>query len=232
MYKTHAIIIGREEMGEADRMLDVLTEYFGRLSVMARGVRKITSKLNAHTQLFNESEIVFVDGKKNKVLTSALKINAFPGITNSLKKIRKINEGAEFVGRLVLHSSPDEERTFRLFRDFLGAIERNNETESDLIMRYFEFGLLGALGFGPEFKRCVFCGSRDGAWRVAFVQGGRICENCVRGEMVEATEISDEARYLVEAVVSGKRPVDKVSKEAIDEAGRLLRFFINYHTNK
>jgi DNA repair protein RecO (recombination protein O) len=232
MYKTNAIVIGRQELGEADCALDVLTEKFGRLLIVARSVRKITSKLNAHTQLFNESEIVFVDGKRNKVLTSALKLNSFPGIVWSLEKINKASEAAELTGRLILRNSPDEKKIFYLFKAFLGAVERNNENQTELIMRYFEFGLLETLGFGPEFKKCVFCRRKSDSWQVGLVQGGRVCSECLIKEGIEAIEISNEGKMLIEAVALGQKPIKKIKNEAIREVGRLFRLFISYHTNK
>lgn len=60
---TKAIILGRTDYGEADRILTLLTPHEGKLRLLAKGVRKIKSKLAGGIELFSVSTITFVRGK-------------------------------------------------------------------------------------------------------------------------------------------------------------------------
>ncbi|MBP9852593.1 MAG: repair protein RecO [Patescibacteria group bacterium] len=61
--KTTAIILNRVDFGEADRILTVLTPYDGKLSLMAKGVRKVRSKLAGGIELFSENELTYIPGR-------------------------------------------------------------------------------------------------------------------------------------------------------------------------
>ena len=60
---TSAIILKRVDYGEADRILTLLTPDHGKLSLMAKGVRKIKSKLAGGIELFSISTITFAEGR-------------------------------------------------------------------------------------------------------------------------------------------------------------------------
>lgn len=62
-FVTDAIILSRTDYGEADRIITVVTPEFGKLSLLARGVRRIKSKLAGGIELFSVSTITFARGR-------------------------------------------------------------------------------------------------------------------------------------------------------------------------
>lgn len=60
---TQGIVLGRTDYGEADRILTLLTPDQGKLRLMARGVRRVKSKLAGGIELFSVSHITFVRGR-------------------------------------------------------------------------------------------------------------------------------------------------------------------------
>lgn len=232
MYKTKAIIIARGELGEAGRILDVLTQDFGRLLVTARGVRKSTSKLNPHIQLFNESEIMFVDGKKNKVLTSALKLSSFERLKKDLVKFQEASYAAKLVRQITFSGGEQENRLYHLFREFLVALERSKSDNICLISRYFEFGLLGNLGLRPHFERCLGCGENNSPWRVDMAQGGRVCKTCVSEAGNQIINISTDAQVLLEDLAKYRQPTRLVNKETVKEIANVFSQYFSYYMEK
>lgn len=63
--QTRGIVLGRINFGEADRILTVITPDYGKMRLMAKGVRKIKSKLAGGIELFSISEISFIAGKRD-----------------------------------------------------------------------------------------------------------------------------------------------------------------------
>lgn len=61
----HAIVLSRLNYGEADKILSVITPNHGKLSLMAKGVRKVKSKLAGGIELFSISTITYIPGKKD-----------------------------------------------------------------------------------------------------------------------------------------------------------------------
>lgn len=62
---TTGIVLGRINFGEADRILTIITPEYGKLRLMAKGVRKEKSKLAGGIELFSISDISFIPGKKD-----------------------------------------------------------------------------------------------------------------------------------------------------------------------
>lgn len=60
---TTAIVLGRTDYGEADRILTLLTPDYGKLRVLAKGVRRVKSKMAGGIELFSVSEITFIKGR-------------------------------------------------------------------------------------------------------------------------------------------------------------------------
>ncbi|NQU82868.1 MAG: recombination protein O N-terminal domain-containing protein, partial [Parcubacteria group bacterium] len=76
-YRTRGFFLKNEARGEADEIFTLFTSDFGRIRVLGRAIRKITSKLRSGAGLFYYSEIEFIQGKQYKTLTDAVLIDKF-----------------------------------------------------------------------------------------------------------------------------------------------------------
>lgn len=85
--KTEGIIIKRKNIGEADRILTIITPHFGKLSVKATGVRKLTSRRSAHIELLNHTALGLYQGKGMHVLTEAKMIQDYTPIKQDFNKV-------------------------------------------------------------------------------------------------------------------------------------------------
>lgn len=85
--KTEGIIIKRKNIGEADRILTIITPHYGKISVKATGVRKLTSRRSAHIELLNHTALGLYQGKGMHVLTEAKMIEDFTAIKQDFNKV-------------------------------------------------------------------------------------------------------------------------------------------------
>ena len=147
---TSAIILNRVDYGEADRILTLLTPDHGKLSLMAKGVRKIKSKLAGGIELFCISTVTFVEGRGSVgTLVSTRLSHHFPRIVQDLdrttlgydllKQIHKITED---------HPGPEY---FKLLSDALEALD-DPKISLDLIRLWFSAQLLLLGGHSPNLK--------------------------------------------------------------------------------
>ena len=83
-FKTEGIILKRRDFGEADRILTVFTLSRGKISVLAKGVRRITSKRGGNVELLNRVIIYLYQGKGMPILTEAESIETFSKIKEDL----------------------------------------------------------------------------------------------------------------------------------------------------
>lgn len=143
-YKSEGIVIKRRNFGEADRIVTVFTEKFGKIQLKAIGVRKITSRRSSHIELLNLSKITFYKGKNLPILTEAETINNFKEIKNELKKIGVAYHICELIDSLCPENQ-ENDQVFKLLEDILKKISEGNEAKD--LVNNFEIELLSILGF-------------------------------------------------------------------------------------
>ncbi|MBI1755111.1 DNA repair protein RecO [Candidatus Azambacteria bacterium] len=156
MRASTGLIIKRQNKGEHDQFLTLYTKKYGKIELVARGIRRSDAKLAGHTGLFYLSEVAFVLGVRHKVLTSAREIEHF----STLKKDTEKMQAARHVARLIDVFTLFEEKDEDIFHLVVGAFDYLNRKELKplelkFFLRYFEFKFLSALGYEPEDKTIV-----------------------------------------------------------------------------
>src|SRR4051812_23902243 len=71
LYRTEALVIGRFDLGETDRILTIFTPKHGKFRAIAKGIRRPMSRLAAHLELYNQSRLMLAKGRELDVITGA-----------------------------------------------------------------------------------------------------------------------------------------------------------------
>lgn len=150
------LIMRKEDKGEYDQLLTVYTKTYGKIDIIARGIRKTGAKLTGHVGLFYLSEIGFVSGTHMPVLTFAKEVVHFSKLTDEVIKIQT----ARRIAHLMHHYIPYKEKDEDMFHLIVGAfdyMQRKIMTPLELkfFTRYFEFQFLRILGYEPEDKTII-----------------------------------------------------------------------------
>lgn len=176
-YSTRAIIIGRHNFGEADRVIVLLTPDRGVIRGVARGVRKIKSRLAGHLELFSESELMLAEGRNLDVITSA-RLQTHLSIGDDYARMRLAYLLAEMVNRLGGDAEPHA-GLFDLLHDAYAALAGG---PADAVLElWFKLRLLDRLGYRPELGACVVCHTPTAEDRRYFFNpelGGIVDESC------------------------------------------------------
>lgn len=147
---TTGIILSRTDYGEADRILTVLTPDNGKLRLMAKGVRKVKSKLAGGIELFSVSDITFMVGKREiGTLISTRLIRHYGNIINDIERVQL---GYELIKTLnkATEDEPEAEY-FHLLDQAFGALD-NKAIDLQLILLWFQAQLLKQAGHTPNLK--------------------------------------------------------------------------------
>ena len=159
-YKTEGIILKRSDFGEADRLLAIFTKHYGKTRVIAKGVRRTTSKKGPSLELFNHVQIFVARGKNLDIITEAEVISSFSGFRKNLKKVALAYQACELVDKLTAERAENRE-VFNLLADFLGNLSYPHNSQLDPqptihnSLTSFQLSLLEALGFWPKGKSAV-----------------------------------------------------------------------------
>lgn len=152
-FVTRAIVLKRKNIGEADRFLTVLTREMGKITVLAKGVRRAAAKRKAHIELFNTIKCQLIEGKNLWILAQTELTIDRSIIKSDLKLLRIAYHLVELVERLLPENQRQSE-LFELLNRALSSINMNQWKDEERLTGAFEEKLLRLLGFGmPEDKR-------------------------------------------------------------------------------
>ena len=166
-----SIILSRQDIRENDQIITLYTAEKGKISALARGVKKITSKNSAHLEPFFLVEAEIVPGKEIAHLTTVQPINAYKNIREDLSKMILAGHAVKLLNDLLQSGEPDQ-AVFLLITDFLDYLS-SASTASTTLLDAFLARLLKVLGFDilaapdmpsrfqPHMKNLVSSGWED-----------------------------------------------------------------------
>lgn len=151
-YSTSGIVLAKKNYGEADRILSIYTQDFGRISLIAKGVRKMASRKRGHIEVFNNIRFQGIRGKGIDLITEAETIDSFKEFRENLKKVSLAYYFMEVIGRTTHEGEPHPE----IYNLILGSLSKLREEKKLKTLRLdFILKLLTILGFWPEGKILV-----------------------------------------------------------------------------
>jgi DNA repair protein RecO (recombination protein O) len=161
-YRTQGLIIKKEERGQADLLFTIYTKDFGKVEVLGKAIRKVSSKLKSGAELFYFSEIEFIQGKTHKTLTDAILIEKFSNIRKDLRKLSVAFKVSEVLDGLVQGQEQDE-KIWKLLVSVMLKLNsvKNIEEVKHKIYYYFFWNLISLMGYGPDLREKAFCGDQD-----------------------------------------------------------------------
>ncbi|MFH1522623.1 MAG: DNA repair protein RecO [Patescibacteria group bacterium] len=181
-YTTRAIILNRYPFREHDSKAAIYSLDRGKLELIARGTKKLSSKLAGHLEPISLSKIMVVRGKQYDYVGSAISENCFLNIKSDLEKLQYAGQAINVFGKLIKEEQADE-NIFTLIEEYINLLDKA-EFEAhniELFYHFFVLKLLSLLGYTPELYNCVICKNKlkepnGNLFDVA--KGGVICANC------------------------------------------------------
>ena len=227
--RTEAVVLRRHDLGEADRIVTLYTQHLGKVKAVAKGVRRPTSRLGGHLELFKRSQIMLARGRNLQVITQVETIEPFLGLREDLWRAGQAYCVAELVDRLTEEHAENQALFDRLTQS-LGRIATGRRP--DHAAHLFEIQALGLLGYRPELGVCVRCREPLQPADNAFSPnaGGVICPTC-RPSDPSGRPLSANALKVLRLYQRDDWPtVDRlrVDSELGEELEQLLRTYLQY----
>jgi len=200
-YRTQGFILKKEDRGEADQLFTIYTKDFGKLEILGKAIRKISSKLRSGAELFYLSEIEFIQGKAHKTLTDAIVIEKHKNIRQNLEKLKVAYQIAGVLDELVSGQEKDE-KIWELLNEVFEKLKIENSLNPALLQKgggkleiiyyYFLWNLLSILGYQIDLYHCLDCQKKLLPGKLYFKpEPGIICEKCA-GKVKYKKEISSD----------------------------------------
>jgi len=229
--KTSGIVIRKVNVGEADRILTVLTRDRGKIRVVAKGVRRPRAKLTGFTDMFHYNDFVLAEGRNLDIVTSAVTVERFIKEGMELERIALMYYLCELVNRLI-EETAEVPGSFELLRETFNYI-KNHEVSPVVIKSYFEMKMLLLLGFAPELYKCVGgeVELNDGDDLSFSVRLGGVLQGDARTKDDFASPISSNTLKFLR--VLQQMPLEEVlkvkaSQEIVEQTSSITSDFIEY----
>ncbi|HEU5287457.1 MAG TPA: DNA repair protein RecO [Candidatus Limnocylindria bacterium] len=227
-YRAEAIVLRTVDLGEADRILVLFTRHFGKVHVVAKGIRRATSRMAGHAEPLTHATYQLARGRELDVLTGAEARALYPTLREDLGSIAAGWYCAELIDRFSVERAPGAP-LFDLLETALRHLDAGYA--ATLVCRWFDLHLLDRSGFRPELAVCVSCRTaleeRENAWNAA--AGGALCPACARrvpGLSLSVRALKSLRYLLVSDFASAARL--RVDAALAGELERHMRLFVQH----
>lgn len=225
LYSEQGIVLRYHKLGEADRIVTLLTQGEGKVRAVVKGVRRTKSKFGARLDPFTHVDLLLYRGRDLDIVSGADIITAF----RSLRDVYEKFTAAQVIAEAADKFSEERERNPRVFLLTLNAFRELDELDADpdACADGFLVRLASLAGFQPALDACAECGSPK-VRRFSIVQGGMICDNCRSGAAIAVGEHT--VPYL--RALAQKQSTAGVASRTKQEAGGLIRGYLEHHLNR
>ncbi len=205
-YQAEAIVLSRKNRGEADRLFTVFTNKHGKMELLAKGERKILSKLRSGIELFYWTEISFIRGKRNYILTTTKVKNSFPSLSQDWQKFQTAQKIVTSLNLLLPLGFVDKS-IFVLARQSLIQLAKV-KNQSQRFYYFFLWSLLKQLGNHPSLDQCAYCQVSLASFYYMVPQIGLVCPECFHGrENIIGEKIDLETIKILRLILGGEGAV-------------------------
>ena len=226
--KTEALVLRSLRYGEADRILHLYTPNRGRISAIAKGVRKTRSRFGGRMEPFFRLHMVLYEGRSDLLtVTSADTISGHPRLREHAAALDSAARACDAVGRLFETTDPHP-GVFALLCNELALLDARPEQATHANQLAFRLKLLLAAGLAPQLAACASCGEAEHLVAFSGAAGGVVCSAC------EASGFSmgEEAHaFMTAALGSPLAAAPAAGERALREAERAISDTVEHHAH-
>lgn len=223
LYRDTAVVLRTYKLGEADRIVVLLTEHHGKVRAVAKGVRKTLSRFGARLEPMSHVRLLLAQGRDLDIVSQAESVESLAPMVADLDHLTAGIAVLEAADQMSL----DREPNASLYHMVVGALRTIGEQGTTLVVPAFFWKLLALEGVRPQLDLCVRCGEDNALIAFDMHQGGALCRNCRSG-----APMSEEALDLMRMILGGRlkdalaQPSSSATHEVSTHATKALEHHI------
>lgn len=194
LYRDQGVVLRTIRLGEADRIVTLVTREHGKVRAVAKGVRKTTSRFGGRLEPTSHVAALFWRGRELDIVTQADVVDSFGHVRDDLHRVAKAYTLLEVADAVAQERHPAP----RLYDMLVGALRVLDEGDAALLVPAFLLKVLAVEGAAPELQVCVSCGEMVELVAFDALEGGALCRPCRRGRPLSA-----EALELLRTILGG-----------------------------
>ena len=221
LVKTRAVVLKSQRWGEADRIITFYTEKLGKIRGIARGARRLKSRLGGPLEPFGFIEITIFE-KSPETLVRISQVDVIKSFGKLREDLTVMAAAARMVN-MIKAITPDRDPHSTIFNTLVGGLQAlEEESDPELSNLLFQVHILGQTGFRPQTDHCAQCNSDIDVKKAQFSpsSGGLVCGSC-RARIVDrcfpispgSLAFIQQARRLPFPMVSRLRATGQIRRE-------------------
>src|SRR5262245_50199903 len=234
LFRDDGIVLRTQKLGEADRIITLLTRNNGRVRAVARGVRRTKSKFGARLEPFSHVDVQFFSrgggeliGRGLPLCTQTEIIAPYGG--GIVTDYARYTAGTAMLETAERFTDQEGEPAVQQYLLLVGALRTlaRGEHEPHLVLDAFLLRSLAVNGYAPSFEDCAKCGIHGPNRHFPVAAGGVVCGDCrVAGSVVP----SSEAIGLLSALLTGDwATADACEPRYVREGSGLVSAYLHWH---
>jgi DNA repair protein RecO (recombination protein O) len=231
--KTEAVVLRSMRYGEADRILHLYTPGRGRVSAIAKGVRRARSRFGGRLEPFFRLRIELHEGRSELLtVTGAQTVDGFARLRGDARALDAAARACDAVDRLFETSEPHP-GVFNLLCRQLTLLDERAGAETERAGGWsaalaFRLKLLLAAGLAPQLGACASCGEPEHLVGFSGAAGGVVCAACEAGSFALGQEAYT---FMTEALASPLNESPRAQEPALAQVERAVAGTLEHHAH-
>lgn len=178
LYRDTAVVLRVQKLGEADRIITLLTRRTGKVRAVAKGVRRTRSRFGARLEPFAHVDVQLYTGRTLDVITQVQTLDAFgAGLVGDYARYTAACAVLETADRLTAEENAPALRLHLLVVGALRALA-GRDRDAAFVLDAFLLRAMAFAGWAPAISECARCGTPGPHRSFSVPAGGSVCEHC------------------------------------------------------
>lgn len=230
LYRDEGVVLRTQKLGEADRIITLLTRQHGRVRAVANGVRKTSSRFGSRLEPFMQVDLQLAEGRSLDRVVQAELLSPHGAALSG--DYARWTHGAVMLETAERLTDEEKEPALQQYRLLVGAVRALALGERDLaaVVDAYLLGAVALAGFAPSLEACASCGEAGPHAWFSVPGGGVVCATCrppgspAPGEAV--------LRHLAALLSRDWDIVDPASAATSAATSGLVRAYVQWHLER
>lgn len=228
LYRDEGVVLRVQKLGEADRIITLLTRRHGRVRAVAKGVRRTRSKFGSTVEPFSHVDLQLYAGRNLDIVTQAESLHAYGG--GLVGDYGRYTAGTAVLETAERLTAEEREPSLRLFLLVIGALRALTERDPSLVLDAFLLRAMSVSGYAPALLDCARCGATGPHRAFSVPAGGVVCVAC---RPAGAASPNPLALMLMSNLLAGEwEPAEAADVRTRRDASGLVAAHLQWHLER
>ena len=230
VYRDTAVVLRVTKLGEADRIVTLLTRRTGRVRAVAKGVRRTRSKFGGRLEPFSHVDLQLYNGRNLDIVTQAVTVDPFGAAIAA--DYGRYTAGTAIVETAERLTAEEREPSLRLYLLLVSALRALSATDRDpsLVLDAFLLRAMAVAGWAPALRECARCNAPGPHAAFHVAAGGSLCPDC---RSAGAARPAPDSVALMVSLASGDwEGADSATPGSRREASGLIAALVQWHLER